>query len=178
MFMVKKRLPKNREILYVLATSVFVVFSWSLRGFFEYLPSFLKNQLLGAIYGIFSYMMAFALLESLLLTGVLLLLSMILPGRWYRDGFAYKSFLVIAVVTATSINLQKFLTNEWPSLNILLPRFGIAFLILLGLILLAHFLLPLQRILLDIEDRMQIFLYIYLPIGVLGFLTVLIRNVV
>lgn len=175
--MIRNRLPQRHEISYVLATSVFVVFSWSLRGFFDDLPSFLQNQRPGVIFGIFSYMMAFALLESLLLTGMFLLVSILLPSKWYRDGFAYKSFLIIFVITITSIRLQSFLNNQWPSIGALLPSFGIAFLFLALLILLAHFFLPFQKLLMEVEDRLQIFLYVYIPIGILGILTVAIRNI-
>lgn len=172
----QQRLPHRREILYTFGTSVFVIFSWSLRGFFDHLPSFLQNQKPAVVFAIFCYMMAFALLESLLLTGSFLLASIILPGNWFKEGFAYKSFLIILIITVTSIRLQLSLKKDWPSKEALLPGFGIAILVLILLIVLAYFFTPLQKLLLDVQDRMQIFLYIYIPIGILGILVVFIRN--
>ena len=172
----QKRLPNRHEMLYVLSTSVFVIFSWSLRGFFDHLPSFLQNQKPAVVFAIFSYMMAFALLESILLTGSLVLASVVLPSKWLKEGFAYKSFLTILIMTITSIRLQLSLKKEWPSKEALLPGLGIAFLVLILLIVLAYFFNPLKKLLLDVQDRMLIFLYIYIPIGILGILIVIIRN--
>ncbi len=178
MSFIQRRLPQRDEILQVFGICVFVIFSWSLRGFFYNLPSFLRAQGLGTIFGIFSYMMAFALFESFLLGCALLIPSIFLPGKWYRDGFAYKGLLTILVMSITSIGIQNILTDKWPSKEVLLTRFGIALLVLIFLIGLAHFLVPFQRLLLEVAGRMQIFLYLYVPIGTLGILTVLIRNIV
>jgi hypothetical protein len=106
-----------------------------------------------------------------------LLGSLFLPGKWYKDGFAYKGLLTILVISVTSIRIQRFLSNEWPSKEVLLPKIGIALLILVMLIVLAHLLIPLQKLLLNVAERMQVFLYLYVPIGVLGILTVLVRNI-
>ena len=121
MSFIQRRLPRVEEILDVLGVSVFVLFSWSLRGFLYNLPSFLHSLSVGAILGILCYMMAFALLESLLLVCCLLLISIVLPGKWYRDGFAYKGFLTILVISITSIQIQSILSADWPSKEILLP---------------------------------------------------------
>ena len=177
MSFIQRRLPRVEEILDVLGVSVFVLFSWSLRGFLYNLPSFLHSLSVGAILGILCYMMAFALLESLLLVCCLLLISIVLPGKWYRDGFAYKGFLTILVISITSIQIQSILSADWPSKEILLPKFGIAFLMLVFLIALAHILVPFQKFLLEVTGRLQIFVYLYVPIGLVGLLVGIIRNI-
>lgn len=64
-------------------------------------------------------MMAFAFLESLLVTGVLVMLSAILPPKWLRDGFVFKGFILIGMATIAAIILQRTLQGELPSVPIL-----------------------------------------------------------
>lgn len=179
MAFLNERLPRGGDVISVLAASIFVVFSWSLRGFFELLPSFIESHKTGVIFAIFSYMMAFALFESLLLTSVLVLLCILLPGKWYKDGFAYKGLLTVIVLAVCMILLQKndlMITGR--NTEAFLPGIVVASLALFLSIILAHFISPLQRIFMELADRMQIFLYVYIPLGVLGLLVVMIRNLV
>ena len=72
---------------------LFVLFGWSIRGFFFEIPSFLLYFGLGDIASILFYMMAFALLESFFVTGGLVIFSMVFPSNWFKSGFGYKGFL-------------------------------------------------------------------------------------
>jgi hypothetical protein len=128
------------------------------------------------IVGILSYMMAFALFESLSVAGGLVLASVVLPGKWYREGFAYKGFLTVSVAAYFMVRLQRYLESEMPLREILLQRFGVALFILILSILVFHFLKPLQKLVLEVEERLQVFLYFYIPLGVLGILVIVIRN--
>ena len=83
---------------------------------------------------IFAFMMAFALLESLAVTGFLVLLSGLLPPAWLRDGFALKGLVVILVSLIDSIAFQQLMPDEFPSL-VLLGSACLAPLILIGLLL-------------------------------------------
>lgn len=117
-------------------------------------------------------MMASALLESFLITGVLVLLAMVLPASWVREEFAYKSFVILAVLTGASIYLQRVLRSSWPSPQIVItslaaPLAGLALLLALG-----HFLPRFKRVLLDIQDRLSIMMYVYVPLGILSLFVV------
>src|SRR5512138_2561192 len=91
----RTRLPSRRDSLLAFGVVLFAVFGWSIRGFLYKLPSFALYFNLGSNLAIFSYMMAFALLESLLVTGLLIVFSVLLPSSWFRSGFAYKSFIFV-----------------------------------------------------------------------------------
>ena len=117
-------------------------------------------------------MMASALLESLLVAGVLVLLAMLLPASWLREDFAYKSFVILAALTGASIYLQRVLRSSWPSPQIVItswaaPLVGIVLLLTLGR-LLPRF----KIILLDVQDRLSIMLYVYVPLGILSLFVV------
>lgn len=118
-------------------------------------------------------MMAFALLESLLITATLLLLSMLLPAAWLRDGFAYKSFVFLIVATGASIYLQQVLRSSWPSSQILTLAWAAPLLGMAALLALAHLLPRFKHILLDIQDRLSIMLYVYIPLGILSLVVVM-----
>src|ERR1700690_3428309 len=100
------RLPIKGEILSVFNVVLFVVFGWSVRGFLFVLPSFLLYFRLGDILAILFYMLGFALIESLFLTGGLLVGSLLLPAKWFKIGFGYKGFLIILVARMGLILFQ------------------------------------------------------------------------
>ena len=122
-------------------------------------------------------MMAFALLESLTVTGLLVLLSAVLPRSWLRDGFGYKGFILLVIITADAILLQKSLENVFPST--LKLSFFLLTPILLSVLLIAVLQKQprLQSLLSSIQDRFLVILFVYVPIGVISILVVMFRNI-
>ena len=123
-------------------------------------------------------MMAFAFLESLLVTGILVVLSAILPSKWLRDGFAFKGFILIGVATIAAIILQRTLQGELPSLPILTLIWFTPLVWAVVFIILAERKQRVQSIVLDIAEHISIMLFLYVPIGVISLLVVTIRNLV
>ena len=159
-----------------LGVIVFVVFSWSIRGFFFVFPSIMLRYATGEIFAIFSYMMAFALLESLLIVGGFIVLSAILPKLWLREGFSYKGFLIVLIGSLASILYQAFLGSELPEVWMYYLWAGVLMLLVTGLILLFHFVQRLQVALVSIAERFTVFAYLYVPIGFISLAVVVFRN--
>lgn len=172
----KNRLPKWQDIFIVLGVIVFVVFSWSVRGFLFVFPSIVLRYATGEILAIFSYMMAFALVESLLIIGCLVLVSAALPRMWFREGFSYKGFLVVFVGSITSILYQSFLGSEFLEVKTYFLWVGVFILTVILLILLFHIIQSWHVVLVSIAERFTIFAYLYIPIGFIGLSVVIIRN--
>lgn len=120
-------------------------------------------------------MMATALLESLLVTAVLVLLSAILPTSWLREGFAYKSFIVLLVLTGASIYLQQVLRSTWPSIQILTIAWVAPVAAIALIMALVHLSPRFKRILLDVQDRLSIMLYVYIPLGIVSLFAVMLN---
>ncbi|HJS17399.1 MAG TPA: hypothetical protein VJ785_01530 [Anaerolineales bacterium] len=175
MELIRNRFPDRKDVLAVFGIVVFVCYSWSLLGFLNELSSFLLYFTVTEIGNIFAFMMAFALLESLAVTGFLYLLSAILPSGWLRDGFALKGFVIIIIATATSILFQRSL-DEYPSALILAATVLVPFVLTVAVILALRSLPRIKNILVNIQDRILIMLVIYVPIGLLSFGVVLYRN--
>jgi len=172
----KRKLPLWSEVQAVFGLLVFAVFSWSIRGFLYKLSAFLLYHNLGDIFGIFSYMMGIALLESAIIMAAFLFLAVIFPKSWFRDGFVYKAALLALVVGGAMIYLQSILTFRFPSVPTL-----VAFLVIPLAVWLALIFLTMKikrfRVLLDfILDRVSVFLYIYVPIGIVGLVVMVVRN--
>ncbi len=180
-----KRLPVRTDILKVFNVVLFVVFSWSIRGFLFEIPAFLLYLGLPDISQILFYMLAFALLESILVTGGLVFLSMILPSNWFKSGFAYKGFLIILAATIGLIIFQGYykigffqnlIKNDYSDFEPILIGLMISILALSILFWLIHIKPRLQKYLSDLIEQFSVFGYIYLPLGVIGFLVVIMRN--
>ncbi|MFT3893778.1 MAG: hypothetical protein QM730_19280 [Anaerolineales bacterium] len=177
------RFPNRQDIAYVFSGVVFIVYAWAVRGFFFQFSSLRLYHNLGDILAVFCYLMAFALLESLLILGILLLIGFILPRSWFRDGFAVKGFLAVLVAGSAMIKLQSYLYSQqindyqMPSPTVISSGAGIGFILLLILIVLFQKVTWVRNLLLAFEERLQIFLYVFIPLGILGFIVVFLRNI-
>ena len=121
-------------------------------------------------------MMAFAFLESLLITGILVLLSAILPSNWLRNGFAFKAFIVIVMATASAILLQRTMQGTMPALPVLTLIWFTPLVWAVIFIILAQRKPRVQSILLEIAERISIMLFIYVPIGLISLIAVTVGN--
>jgi hypothetical protein len=173
---IRKRFPHRSDVISVLAIAVFVCFTWTFIGFFNKLSSFILYFTPGEIANILAFMMAFALLESLAATGLLILLSGILPSSWLKEGFAFKGFLILLVATLTAILFQKALRDYFPSPQMLLTYTVLPLLVIVLLIWIVKSQPKIQNILLSVQDRILIMLFIYIPIGVIGLMVVMARD--
>lgn len=175
--MIGKRFPGRNDLLAVFGVAVFVCYTWVLLGFLNKLSSFLLHFTLGEIGSIFAFMMAFTLLESLVVTALLALLSAVLPPGWLKEGFALKGFVILVIATAASILFQKyFLGNEFPSVLWIAAFILVPLALSVGLILLIRSRPRVQHLLGSIQDRLQIMMFIYVPLGLVALVVVLFQN--
>jgi hypothetical protein len=181
----RQRLPVRSDVLQVFSIVLFAVFGWSIRGFLYKIPAFTLYFGLSSNLAIFCYMLGFALLESALVMGILLALSVLLPSGFLREGFAYKSFLLILVGTIAAVVFEgwyriNFFKDIMAGNDYAIPPFvvGVVATIVLLFALLWVFRLwpPLQQYARAVMEQFSIFTYIYVPLGLIGLLVVLLRN--
>lgn len=180
MSILKNHLPERGEILYAFGGVVFAIYSWSIRGFLYQLSSLRMYHTVGEIFGIFSYLMAFALFESLLIMGCLIIAGVVLPRQWFREGFAYKGFIATLVASSAMIGLQYYLFSlhyAMPPMKVIYLGVTIAIMLLVALIILSQKVSQLPKLLLGVEERLQIFVYLYVPLGLLGLIVVILRTI-
>ena len=172
--LLKRRLPAKNETFLVLSTAAFLIFTWSLRTLFFNIPAFFLSYTIDEILVIAAYMLAFALCETLRATLLLIIASILLPGGLFKEGFSYKASFFLIAFGVVSIHMQNVMTNQ-PTIDFLLLELGRAFALWLALVLLTRYVNLARKIALDILDRLTIFSYIYLPLGLVSLLVVTFR---
>ncbi|MGZ6316444.1 MAG: hypothetical protein ACXWNQ_04225 [Anaerolineales bacterium] len=182
---ITSRLPERNELREVFNVVLFLVFGWSIRGFLFKMPALtlyfgLKNNL-----AVLCYMLAFALVETLIVTSVLVLISMLLPARVLRRGFAYKGFLTILVASVALILFQGYsqvnflkdmLADNYSSVPPLVMGVVGAAAVLVVLLWIFQRWPRFQKYLLTLVEQFGVFTYIYVPLGLIGLMVVIIRN--
>jgi hypothetical protein len=181
----RSRLPARSDILQVFSFVLFVVCGWSIRGFLYKIPAFSLYFSLGANLAVLCYMLGFALLESILVTAVLVVLAALLPARLFKEGFAYKGFVAVVVSTIAMILFEGYYQVEYFK-DILahnyssIPPFVAGLLGAVGsltaLLWLFHHRPALQKYALYLLEQLSLFTYIYVPLGLLGLIVVIARN--
>lgn len=175
-----KRLPDRQSIIGVYATAVFVIYGWTLLRSFWKVPSWSFFLSIGEILSVYAYAFVVAFLESMLVLSILLLIGFVLPSRWWNDRFTSMGVIWLVVIEG-SVMLRLY-TNRAPEfwesfLNAQASWWTYTVLLALALTLLAVFVKPFQRGLELIADRFVVFLYLYMPLTVLSFLVVVLRNI-
>ena len=176
---IKNRIPNRTELRLVFGMVVFAVFSWAIWNFIYEMPSYLLNNRWLDIVWIFQILMATALLESVIVTMGLLLLGFLFPAKLFRDGFPHKSFVTLALAAGGMVWIRKIFAFDgyFPPM-VSLYRGGIVFFVTwFALLFIIHFIKPLQRFVLVVEERIEVFSYFYVPLGLIGFITLLFRSV-
>jgi hypothetical protein len=172
--LIKRRLPARNEMLLALSMAAFLIFTWSMRALFFNFPAFMLSHSMGEILVIAAYMLAFALLETLLVMLVMVFIATILPAVLLKEGFSYKASFFFIAFAAISIHLQYNMTNQ-PKISFLALELGRALALWLIPVLLVQFVGVIRKIVMDVLDRLMIFSYIYLPLGVISLFVITIR---
>jgi hypothetical protein len=173
-----KRIPRLEQIAPVYAVMVVMIYSWSLARFFWRLPSWLYFSSVGEIAVIFAYMMVVNLIESILVLLVPVLISIVLPQKWFYDRFITRGTMLVSLGLGYLMYFDNQLQYQkaFPlDLVYWTPAIIIAILVLAFLIDWTGFL---DKILNELTNRFIIFLYISIPISLISLLIVLIRNII
>ena len=177
----RDKLPSRQEGLLVFSIVVFIDFTWMLYRFFYQVPSWLGYLKIWGVLVIAAYALSFALLESLIFMAFIVLLSLIFPARHMKDKFVVQGATLAVAIGMGAVLLQRKITiisrlEVWQILV-----FALAFLILLALLILVSSLLferfgVVAHLIYAAADRMTLFTYLYVSLGLLGLVVVVLRN--
>lgn len=145
--------------------------------FFWKLPSWLYYSSLGEIATMYAYMVTVNLIESTLVLLVPILLSLLLPAKWYFERFTTKSMWLLLLGLGYWAYFNKNFQAEAPfpmEMFKWIPAAAVAILCLTFLLDQVTFL---RKVIMELADRLVIFLYIFLPVAFISLLVVVIRNV-
>jgi hypothetical protein len=162
----------------VLASCVFPVYSWSFLWFFQKVPSWLQFLNLWDNVSVFAYTQAFALLESVLVLLLLIVLSLLLPAPFFRDKFAAQGSVTVFVASCWAVVFQSLRgeVRAW-SLGESLLWFALSLLTIGVSCLVIYRLERLERVVGAFAERLTVLLYLYVPLGLVGLIIVVARNI-
>jgi hypothetical protein len=115
------RFPTKQEALLVFSACIFPIHIWTTIVFLYNFPSLILKANLWQILGVLAYALVFALFESLLLFGFLVLLAAILPREAFMGRFVPVGTLLALVITGVAllVNTQFMQKNSWAWLPVL-----------------------------------------------------------
>jgi hypothetical protein len=93
------RIPRRQEIALVFLICIFPTHVWSIIAFLRELPSYLMRLNAWEIASVFAYSQTFVLLESLILTIVITILAIALPGFLIRDRFVPQAGIFVVLIS-------------------------------------------------------------------------------
>lgn len=177
----KSRLPERDQWMPILSTVVLATFSWAIIRALYQMTGWIFYLTVPNIISIMAYTLGFALLESLAVAGLVVALDLFLPWQWKISHLN-----AIGIVQALLLTLAAYLLRDnfdrfqkladWQLI-------AIPGVLLLSIILSAP---PLSSLfdrfprladgIKTLGERLTIFSYIYIPLGICGWLVVLIRN--
>jgi hypothetical protein len=111
----------KQEALLVCSACITPIHIWTTIVFLYNFPSLILKANLWQILGVLAYALVFALFESLLLFGFLVLLAAILPRKAFMDRFVPLGTLLALAITglALLVNTQFIHENSWAWLPVL-----------------------------------------------------------
>ena len=177
----KSRLPPREEIIPVYSTIVFCIYGWITIVTLWKIPSWLTRFTLVDIFGFFAYIFSAAFIDSLILFGIILFVSLILPRKFFLSKFIVRSsmlsicltFWVVISRLLVAVILVKPLAIS-PLGGLLYASFALSTIILL--LYLAGRIGFLEKMLVTLADGFIIFLYLWLPLSFISFIFVIFRN--
>jgi hypothetical protein len=175
----RDRFPSNHQIISVFAVASMLIYGWTLYRVAQKLPSWLLFLNFQEIVFNYAYALVFNFLESLLFTGVILLISLVLPKKFFMDRFVARGALFAIlelgyiIYLALAIGQSKASQFPWEVINwaplIMMVLFALAVL-LPGIVLI-------RKAVDGFADRAIIFLYILVPLSGLAGVVCLINNI-
>jgi len=179
----KSKFPAKQDIWPVLSTILFLVFSRSIYYMFNTIPSWLYYMGIWDVLIAASYIMVYALIESLTVLLFTLFLAVLFPAKIYKDKFILQGSITIYLLTIWGILFRRMfptIRSNWGIWELIGYPIGVGILTL-SILIISSYVFDrfemLQRPIKYIADKLIIFAYIYIPVSILGMTVVLIRNI-
>jgi hypothetical protein len=175
-----KRFPPFKDVLPVFAFTALLVYGRLVYIYAWKLPSWMMFLTIGEMLSILSYALSFALMESIGLTLILLVISFVLPLKWFRDLFIPRSVWLAVIWLVSLMLFFQRLSGSGLGLSILVefyPWIGVTVLIALLASFAAGRIRLLKTVSMWFADQAIIFLFLFIPASLIGLVVVAVRNI-
>ena len=175
------KIPAWQEILPVFSLILFIVYSFTIFRMLFQIPSWMYSHTKTDVLLLAVYVFAAALIESLLVLLFILAANLLLPGKIFRDKFIAQGSILVLGCTTWALVLKYYIDifslRGLRDVSLLVFLFVIS--LIFSLVISSMLLNRYQRvktILEELSDRMIVFAWIYVPVGVLSTVIVLVRR--
>ena len=168
--------PPSGELMPVYAMGLSILNFWMLGHFFWKFSGWVYFQRVSDLLVTLAYAFATTFLESAAVIFGIALLAAILPKPWFGEAFVARgaALVLLGLGYVMFFALQFQSKTDYPTAMVNITPWVLA-----GIFIVAYFAgrVPLiRRVLESLADRFLIFLYIFLPLGILGLVTMILRN--
>ena len=172
---IREKFPPTHEIASLYSIIVFIVYGWTSVAVFWKVPSWSYILTPGEIVVTLAYIVTARLLKSVVILLVFLSASLLLPTNWIRDKFVIRCSVILCAFTVWVVIFTMSTSTHLPDQGDILTFFaGFSITSVFGLLLSERVSLV-RRFLTLVGDQLIIFLYVSLPLSLVGFLIVLMR---
>ena len=176
--MLTKKLPRLQQVIPVYALICVPIYYWSLLHFFWRVPSWVNYETPGEILVMLAYTLTVNLLESLVVLSAPVILSLVLPQKWFHDRFMPRALILVMLGLGYMLFLDKQIQPYIPFPYELVKWTPAVLIFILALVFVLDRFHFLGNLLEKLADSLTIFLYILIPASLLSLVVVLIRNLV
>jgi hypothetical protein len=175
---IKNKLPSLAQVYPVYAIIVILTYGWTIYWALWKLPSWLDFLPLGEIGVIFCYLVATNFFESLLALFGVIIVSLVLPRKWFREVFVSRGS-VLAASILISIMIFEYHFDKPSDYFYKFPSYLPLILLIAGVLtFLAGWIRMIRKAVEVFAENAVIFLFISLPLSLLSLIVVIVRNII
>lgn len=185
MSFLRSRLPSRQDIFLVFAVTTVPIYLWALLNFLREVPGYILRADLSFILAVLSYTLASCLIESLIVTGIVVLLAMILPRRFLLDRFVPQASILVLVPAFWAIPVH-YQTRIVTGLTLPVPVYIalVAIWLITFIVALIDFSIIFRRYpkvevgMRDVADRLTVLASVFVVLGMISLGNILVRNLI
>ena len=172
---VREKFPSIHEIASLYSIIVFIAYGWTSVAVFWKLHSWSYILSPGEIVVTLAFIVTARLLKSVVVLLIFLFASLLLPVNWIRNKFVVRCSMILCSFTLWVVMFTMSTSTHLPDLgDILIFLAGFSLTSAFGL-LLSERKSHVRRFLNLVGDQLIIFLYVSLPLSLVGILIVILR---
>ena len=122
-----KRFPNKQEMINSTLTVLTIVNFWAMIVFFYNFPGLIKQITLGDLGAVLGYVLLSALIESLVISLILITLSFLLPAKLLRANFSVRTLVLLLLAVIYIIPFHVYI----PRISILMFDAGVSIFIII-----------------------------------------------
>jgi hypothetical protein len=174
---VASRFPSLKQLAPVYSVGVVAVYGFSIMNFLWRVPSLINYSTMGQVGVIFSYMIVVNLIESLMIVFMPIVLSVILPGKWFFEQFVTKGVLLVSLGLGYFGYISSHINTEEDFPYPLFKLAPFVAVVILALVFLLARIKFVQKSLEWVAEQLEVFLFLSIPLSAIALVVVLIRNI-